>query len=147
MPHHDDTPSIHVALASWRSFAWRRCSGNLGTRNNGNRPPPFEVCGASSPHKALDGSNFTTTSIPSSLSHKTPQSHLQHIASFRMSDFIPPTGPPPPKVPEGWKVQWNDQYSEWYVHPSTWRVTVAFPSHFPHVRSNTQLTTQSAGST
>lgn len=23
-------------------------------------------------------------------------------------------GPPPPKVPEGWKAQWNDQYKEWF---------------------------------
>ncbi|KAF7845755.1 hypothetical protein BT93_L0760, partial [Corymbia citriodora subsp. variegata] len=32
-----------------------------------------------------------------------------------MSDFAPPpSGPPPPKVPEGWKALWNDQYKEWY---------------------------------
>ncbi|KAF2734868.1 hypothetical protein EJ04DRAFT_576568 [Polyplosphaeria fusca] len=31
-----------------------------------------------------------------------------------MSEFAPPTGPPPPKVPEGWKAVWNDQYSEWF---------------------------------
>ncbi|KAK2629298.1 hypothetical protein QTJ16_000118 [Diplocarpon rosae] len=31
-----------------------------------------------------------------------------------MSDFVPPSGPPPPKVPEGWKAQWNEQYSEWF---------------------------------
>ncbi|EKD21010.1 uncharacterized protein L3040_004627 [Drepanopeziza brunnea f. sp. 'multigermtubi'] len=31
-----------------------------------------------------------------------------------MSDFTPPSGPPPPKVPEGWKAQWNEQYSEWF---------------------------------
>ncbi|RYF30497.1 MAG: hypothetical protein EOO38_32335, partial [Cytophagaceae bacterium] len=23
-------------------------------------------------------------------------------------------GPPPPRVPEGWKAVWNDQYSEWF---------------------------------
>ena len=27
----------------------------------------------------------------------------------------PPPGPPPPKVPEGWKAVWNDQYKEWSV--------------------------------
>ena len=27
----------------------------------------------------------------------------------------PPPGPPPPKVPEGWKAVWNSQYSEWYA--------------------------------
>lgn len=35
-----------------------------------------------------------------------------------MSDFAPPTGPPPPRAPEvpsGWTARWNDQYKEWYV--------------------------------
>ncbi|WPH03300.1 Hypothetical protein R9X50_00617700 [Acrodontium crateriforme] len=31
-----------------------------------------------------------------------------------MADFAPPAGPPPPKVPEGWKAVWNDQYKEWF---------------------------------
>ncbi|EHY55052.1 WW domain-containing protein wwm1 [Exophiala dermatitidis] len=31
-----------------------------------------------------------------------------------MADFVPPPGPPPPKVPEGWKAVWNDQYKEWF---------------------------------
>jgi len=31
-----------------------------------------------------------------------------------MADFAPPTGPPPPKVPAGWKAVWNDQYKEWF---------------------------------
>ncbi|KAK8160430.1 hypothetical protein BKA80DRAFT_275045 [Phyllosticta citrichinensis] len=31
-----------------------------------------------------------------------------------MADFAPPPGPPPPKVPEGWKAQWSDQYKEWF---------------------------------
>ncbi|KAH9867644.1 hypothetical protein IAQ61_008238 [Plenodomus lingam] len=31
-----------------------------------------------------------------------------------MADFAPPPGPPPPKVPEGWKAIWNTQYSEWF---------------------------------
>lgn len=31
-----------------------------------------------------------------------------------MSSFVPPSGPPPPKVPEGWKAVWNEQYSEWF---------------------------------
>jgi len=34
-----------------------------------------------------------------------------------MADFVPPPGPPPPKVPEGWKAQWNNQYKEWYAFP------------------------------
>ncbi|KAL8822366.1 MAG: hypothetical protein Q9191_006897 [Dirinaria sp. TL-2023a] len=42
-----------------------------------------------------------------------------------MADFAPPTGPPPPKVPEGWKAVFNDQYKEWfyvnkYTKQSTW---------------------------
>jgi hypothetical protein len=32
-----------------------------------------------------------------------------------MSDsFAPPSGPPPPKVPEGWKAVWNNEYKEWF---------------------------------
>ncbi len=31
-----------------------------------------------------------------------------------MSDFAPPPGPPPPKVPEGWKAVYNEQYKEWF---------------------------------
>ncbi|CAG8976319.1 hypothetical protein HYALB_00005725 [Hymenoscyphus albidus] len=31
-----------------------------------------------------------------------------------MSEFLPPSGPPPPKVPEGYKAVWNDQYKEWF---------------------------------
>jgi hypothetical protein len=30
-----------------------------------------------------------------------------------MADFEAPAGPPPPKVPEGWVVRWNEQYKEW----------------------------------
>lgn len=42
-----------------------------------------------------------------------------------MADYAPPTGPPPPKVPDGWKAVWNAQYNEWFyvnVHTkaSTW---------------------------
>lgn len=37
-----------------------------------------------------------------------------------MADFAPPPGPPPPKVPEGWKAIWNTQYNEWfYVNTHT----------------------------
>ncbi|KAK3056020.1 WW domain-containing protein wwm1 [Extremus antarcticus] len=31
-----------------------------------------------------------------------------------MADYAPPTGPPPPKVPEGWKAVYNEQYHEWF---------------------------------
>ncbi|KAJ8061809.1 hypothetical protein OCU04_009602 [Sclerotinia nivalis] len=42
-----------------------------------------------------------------------------------MNEFAPPTGPPPPKVPAGYKAVWNDQYKEWfyvniYTKKSTW---------------------------
>lgn len=37
-----------------------------------------------------------------------------------MSSYAPPAGPPPPRVPDGWKAVWNDQYQEWfYVNLST----------------------------
>lgn len=29
--------------------------------------------------------------------------------------FAPPSGPPPPSVPEGWKAQYDDRYQTWYV--------------------------------
>ncbi|KAI4182142.1 MAG: hypothetical protein LQ346_006646 [Caloplaca aetnensis] len=31
-----------------------------------------------------------------------------------MADYAPPSGPPPPKVPEGWKAVWNNEYNEWF---------------------------------
>ncbi|KAL8727141.1 MAG: hypothetical protein Q9166_006237 [cf. Caloplaca sp. 2 TL-2023] len=31
-----------------------------------------------------------------------------------MADYAPPSGPPPPRVPEGWKALWNEQYHEWF---------------------------------
>ncbi|KUI57680.1 hypothetical protein VP1G_05047 [Cytospora mali] len=31
-----------------------------------------------------------------------------------MADFEAPSGPPPPRVPEGWVARWNAQYSEWF---------------------------------
>lgn len=31
-----------------------------------------------------------------------------------MADYAAPTGPPPPKVPEGYKAVYNDQYHEWF---------------------------------
>ncbi|OIW27478.1 hypothetical protein CONLIGDRAFT_432408 [Coniochaeta ligniaria NRRL 30616] len=31
-----------------------------------------------------------------------------------MADFEAPSGPPPPKVPEGWIARWNEQYKEWF---------------------------------
>jgi len=42
-----------------------------------------------------------------------------------MADFTAPSGPPPPRVPEGWKAVWNDQYKEWffvnlYTKKSSW---------------------------
>ena len=42
-----------------------------------------------------------------------------------MSDFTPPSGPPPPRVPEGWKAVYNAQYSQYFfvnIHTkeSTW---------------------------
>jgi len=31
-----------------------------------------------------------------------------------MADYAPPTGPPPPKVPAGWKAVYNNEYKEWF---------------------------------
>ncbi|KAJ9604812.1 WW domain-containing protein wwm1 [Cladophialophora chaetospira] len=42
-----------------------------------------------------------------------------------MADYAPPSGPPPPRVPEGWRAVYNDQYKEWFyvnlhTKQSTW---------------------------
>jgi len=42
-----------------------------------------------------------------------------------MSDFVPPEGPPPPKVPKGWVAKWDSRYNEFfyvnlYTKKSTW---------------------------
>lgn len=42
---------------------------------------------------------------------------ILQFSVIEMADFMSPSGPPPPKVPEGWKAQWNDQYKEWYAQP------------------------------
>ncbi|KAJ3056292.1 hypothetical protein HK097_007392 [Rhizophlyctis rosea] len=52
-----------------------------------------------------------------------------------MADTVaPPPGPPPPKVPEGWKAVWNEQYKEWfyvniYTKVSQWDkpITAVYP--------------------
>ena len=48
---------------------------------------------------------YTSLSLP----------HRRCNITNTMSDnvYAAPTGPPPPKVPEGWKAVWNDQYKEW----------------------------------
>lgn len=50
-----------------------------------------------------------------------------------MSDFAPPSGPPPPKAPEvpsGWTARWNDQYKEWfYVNLYTKKSQWDKPTH------------------
>jgi len=50
--------------------------------------------------------------------------------------YAPPVGPPPPKVPEGWKAQWNEQYKEWfyvniYTKKSQWERPTE-PIYPPH---------------
>jgi len=42
-----------------------------------------------------------------------------------MDSFAPPSGPPPPRVPDGWKAVWNSEYKEYfyvniYTKQSTW---------------------------
>lgn len=44
-----------------------------------------------------------------------------------MADFAPPSGPPPPRVPAGWKAIWNAEYKEWfyvniYTKQSQWEM-------------------------
>jgi len=44
-----------------------------------------------------------------------------------MSEFAPPSGPPPPRVPKGWKAIWNADYREYfyvniYTKQSTWEM-------------------------
>ncbi|UKZ64393.1 uncharacterized protein TrAtP1_005608 [Trichoderma atroviride] len=50
-----------------------------------------------------------------------------------MSDFAPPSGPPPPRAPEvpsGWTARWNDQYKEWfYVNLYTKKSQWDKPTH------------------
>ncbi|KAM0711244.1 hypothetical protein Q7P35_001983 [Cladosporium inversicolor] len=52
-----------------------------------------------------------------------------------MSEFAPPSGPPPPQLPEGWKAIWNDQYQAWFyantvTKETTWEKPTqpAYPS-------------------
>ncbi|EMC96407.1 hypothetical protein BAUCODRAFT_473428 [Baudoinia panamericana UAMH 10762] len=52
-----------------------------------------------------------------------------------MADFAPPSGPPPPHVPAGWKAVWNESYKEWfyvntYTKQSTWEKPTE-PAHPP----------------
>lgn len=44
-----------------------------------------------------------------------------------MNEYAPPSGPPPPKVPEGYKAVWNADYKEWFY------VSADFPEleHMP----------------
>jgi hypothetical protein len=37
-----------------------------------------------------------------------PSTHT--IVAIAMADYEAPSGPPPPKVPEGWVARWNEQY-------------------------------------
>ncbi|MCJ1397936.1 hypothetical protein MMC11_001132 [Xylographa trunciseda] len=42
-----------------------------------------------------------------------------------MADFLPPSTPPPPRVPAGYKAVWNPEYKEWFyvntlTKESTW---------------------------
>src|SRR5262245_47806311 len=54
----------------------------------------------------LLGNTIKLANIPPSSSVPTNPSN--------MADYAPPSGPPPPKVPEGWKAVWNSQYNEWF---------------------------------
>ncbi|KJF60546.1 long-chain acyl-CoA synthetase [Coccidioides immitis RS] len=55
--------------------------------------------------------------------------------------FAPPSGPPPPRVPEGWKAEYHDGYKEWYYvdlstgisqwNPPPTEALAPHPSHPP----------------
>lgn len=46
-------------------------------------------------------------------------SHYHHLnpSPSHIMSFAPPSGPPPPSVPEGWKAQYDERYHAWYVAP------------------------------
>ncbi|KAF2878419.1 hypothetical protein BDV95DRAFT_557429 [Massariosphaeria phaeospora] len=47
-----------------------------------------------------------------------------------MAEYAPPTGPPPPHLPEGWKAVYNQQYSEYfYVNIYTKQSQWEKPTH------------------
>ncbi len=58
-------------------------------------------------------------------------------------DFEAPSGPPPPKVPDGWIVKWNEQYKEWSVRarrplPALQQLTPPAPGHRFYVNRYTK---------
>lgn len=74
---------------------------------------------------------LTAARIRSSHNHhgrlRASTSKSPHLPELRHCSSSSPLmqGPPPPKVPEGWKAVWNDQYHEWffvniYTKQSTW---------------------------
>jgi len=57
---------------------------------------------------------LSLTTTPPLFSSLLPLSfHLINLIT-NMADYAAPAGPPPPKVPAGWKAVWNAQYSEWF---------------------------------
>jgi hypothetical protein len=56
--------------------------------------------------------------------------------------YAPPTGPPPPQVPPGWKAQYNEQYHEWYgPGPRNYSTTLKSPNPRPW-KLNTDIVNQ-----
>ena len=65
-------------------------------------------------HLSSSFSNLTFLSLPPlKLSALQP---IQVNNTCRIMSFAPPSGPPPPSVPEGWTAQYDDRYHAWYVY-------------------------------
>ena len=123
-----ELPNHQVCVRGWESWDQQGTIGaeqgglrlagegqleSLKTRNLG--PSTHLHCTAlSSPAYFASYRNYSTQ--PQTRHYRN--THLR-INNLEMSDFVPPSGPPPPKVPEGWKAQWNEQYSEWFVADSS----------------------------
>lgn len=63
---------------------------------------------------STDGSTTTTYQVHISIASRRNKHTYFRQQQSRMADYEIPSGPPPPKVPEGWVARWNDQYHEWW---------------------------------
>ena len=44
-----------------------------------------------------------------------PSAHLHLPTTPHLSGFYLHMPPPPPRVPDGWKAEFDDRYQEWYI--------------------------------
>ncbi|EEP79234.1 conserved hypothetical protein [Uncinocarpus reesii 1704] len=80
----------------------------------GTSPSPIEVAREASTSAREGGSGQPAPSFNNiSLSAlNLPWNHSEKSLVFM--SFAPPSGPPPPPVPEGWRAQYSDAYRQWY---------------------------------